>query len=124
MTASIATTRKPLLGIQIPIPNVPHSIGPYGVARVGSTFSAPVFDLTLIRQYQERGHRLLASRADEQIVREATVLLTVGEYMAHLRALASIGCQVPCAIGDRLADQADDLLRDGVASKIDVSRAE
>ena len=116
---------RALLGIQIPISNVPHSIGPYGVARVGSTFSALVFDLTLIRQYQESGHRLLASRADEQTVREETVLLTVSEYMAHLRALASItaaGSRVQLAT--RLARQADDLLKDGIASKIDVSRAQ
>ena len=81
---------RALLGIEIPIPTVPHSIGPYQAVHVGPTFSAPVFDLTLIRQYQENGHRLLASRAREQTVREETVLLAVSEYMAHLRALASI----------------------------------
>jgi outer membrane protein TolC len=78
------------IGIQIPLPEVPHSIGSYQAVHVGPTFSAPIFDLTLIRQYQASGHRLLASRADEQTVREETVLLTVSEYMAHLRAIASI----------------------------------
>jgi outer membrane protein len=111
------------IGIQIP--NVPHSIGPYQAVHVGPTFSAPVFDLTLIRQYQASGHRLLASRADEQTVREETVLLTVSEYMAHLRALASItAAESRAELATRLAHQADDLLRDGVASKIDVSRAQ
>ena len=114
---------KAQLGTQIP--NVPHSIGPYEVVHVGPTFSAPVFDLTLIRQYQASGHRLLASRADEQAVREETVLLTVSEYMAHLRALASItAAESRVELATRLAHQADDLLRDGVASKIDVSRAQ
>ena len=114
---------RALLGIQIPI--VPHSIGPYQVVHVGPTFSVPIFDLTLIRQYQASGHRLLASRADEQTVREETVLLTVSEYMAHLRALASItAAQSRVELADRLAHQADDLLTDGVASKIDVSRAQ
>jgi outer membrane protein len=111
------------IGIQIP--NVPHSIGPYQAVHVGPTFSAPVFDLTLIRQYQASGHRLLASRADEQTVREETVLLTVSEYMAHLRALASItAAESRVELANRLAHQADDLLRDGVASKIDASRAQ
>jgi outer membrane protein len=113
------------IGIQIPLPQVPHSIGPYQAVHVGPTFSAPVFDLTLIRQYQASGHRLLASRADEQTVREETVLLTVSEYMAHLRALASItAAESRVELATRLAHQADDLLRDGVASKIDVSRAQ
>jgi outer membrane protein len=81
--------------------------------------------LTLIRQYQASGHRLLASRADEQTVREGTVLLAVSEYMAHLRALASItAAQSRVELADRLAHQAQDLLTDGVASKIDVSRAQ
>jgi len=116
---------RALLGIGIPIPSVPHNIGPYEAVHFGPTFSTPVFDLTLICRYQESGHRLLASRADGQTVRQETVLLTVSEYMAHLRALASItaaGSRVELAT--RLAHQADDLLRDGVASRIDVSRAQ
>jgi outer membrane protein TolC len=116
---------RALLGIEIPIPSVPHNIVPYEAVHVGPTFSAPVFDLTLIRQYQASGHRLLASRADEQTVREETVLLTVSEYMAHLRALASItAAESRVELATRLAHQADDLLRDGVASKIDVSRSQ
>lgn len=114
---------KAQIGIQIP--NVPRSIGPYQAIHVGPTFSTPVFDLTLIRGYQASGHRLLASGADEQTVREETVLLTVSEYMAHLRALASItAAESRVELATRLAHQADDLLRDGVASKIDVSRAQ
>jgi outer membrane protein TolC len=116
---------RALLGIQIPIPIVPQNIGPYQAVHVGPTFSAPVFDLTLIRRYQASGHRLLASRADEQTVREETVLLIVSEYMAHLRALADItAAESRVALATRLAQQADDLLKDGVASKIDTSRAQ
>jgi outer membrane protein len=116
---------KAQIGIQIPLPQIPHSIGPYQAAHVGPRFSAPVFDLTLIREYQASGHRLLASRADEQTVREETVLLTVSEYMAHLRALASItAAKSRVELATRLAHQADELLSDGVASKIDVSRAQ
>jgi len=116
---------RALLGIQIPIPGVPHNIGPYEAVHVGPTFSVPVFDLTLIRRYQASGHRVQASRADEQTVREETVLLTVSEYMAHLRALASItAAESRVELATRLDDQADDLLRDGVASRVDVSRAQ
>jgi outer membrane protein len=116
---------RALLGIQIPIPGVPHTIGPYQAVYVGPTFSTPIFDLTLIREFQASGHRVLASRADEETVREETVLLTVSEYMAHLRALASItAAESRVGLAIRLAHQADDLLKDGVASKIDVSRAQ
>lgn len=114
---------KAELGVQPSI--IPHEVGPFQAIRVGPTFSTPIFDLSLIRQYQESGHRLLASRADEQTVREETVLLTVSEYMAHLRALASItAAESRIELADRLAQQADDLLSSGVASKIDVSRAQ
>jgi outer membrane protein len=116
---------KAQIGIQIPLPQIPHGIGPYQAVHVGPTFSAPVFDLTLVRQYQASGHRLLATRADEQTVHEETVLLTVSEYMAHLRALASItAAESRVELATRLAHQADDLLKDGVATKIDVSRAQ
>jgi len=114
-----------LLGIQIPLPGVPHSIGPYQAVHVGPSFYAPVFDLTLIRRYQATGHALAASLADEQTIREETVLLTVSEYMAHLRALASIAAvKSRVELATRLAHQAEDLLSDGVSSKIDVSRAQ
>jgi outer membrane protein len=114
---------KARVGIQLP--GVPHSIGPFQAIHAGTSFSTPLFDLTLIRKYQESGHRLLATRAEEQVVREETVLLVVSEYMAHLRALASItAAQSRVELADRLAHQAGDLLTDGVATKIDVSRAQ
>jgi len=114
---------KAQLGVQPSI--IPHNVGPYQSIHVGPAFSTPIFDLTLIRQYQASGHRLLASRADEQAVREETVLLAVSEYMAHLRALASVtAAESRVELADRLAHQAQDLLTDGVASKIDVSRAQ
>lgn len=114
---------KAQLGVQPSI--IPHEVGPYQSIHVGPTFSAPIFDLTLIRQYQASGHRLLARRADAQTVREETVLLAVSEYMAHLRAFANItAAESRVELADRLAHQAQDLLNDGVATKIDVSRAQ
>jgi outer membrane protein TolC len=68
--------------------------------------------------------RLLASRSDQQAVREQTVLLAVSEYMAHLRALASVtASESRVELATRLARQADDLRKGGVATRIDVSRA-
>lgn len=126
LEANDAITRyntRAQLGIQPAI--VPHEIGPYQAIHAGAAFSTPVFDLTLIREYQASGHRLAATRDDDQTVREETVLLTVSAYMAHLRALASItAAQSRVDLASRLVRQAQDLLTDGVASKIDVSRAQ
>jgi len=126
LDANDAVTRyntKAVLGVQPSI--IPREVGPYQAIHFGSSFSTPIFDLTLIRQYQESGHRLLVTQADEQTVREETVLLAVSEYMAHLRALASItAARSRVELADRLAHQAADLLTAGVASKIDVSRAQ
>ena len=124
--ADDAATRyntKAVLGVQPAI--LPHDVGPFQAVHIGPTFSAPLFDLTLIRRYQASGHHLLASRADVQTVREETVLLAVSGYMANLRARASVtAAQSRVDLADRLARQAQDLLADGVASKIDVSRAQ
>lgn len=112
--ASDTVTRyntKAQLGVQPSI--IPHDVGPYQSIHVGPTFSTPIFDLTLIHQYQASGHRLLASRADAQTVREETVLLTVSEYMTHLRALANItAAESRVGLAVRLAHQAQDLLDD------------
>lgn len=126
LDANDAITRyntRAQLGIQPAI--IPHEIGPYQAIHAGAALSTPVFDLTLIREYQASGHRLAATRDDEQTVREETVLLTVSAYMAHLRALASItAAQSRVDLAARLVQQAQDLLTDGVASRIDVSRAQ
>ncbi len=114
---------KALIGVQFPA--VGKSIGPYQSVHAGPAFSGPVFDLTLIREYQASGHRLRAVREDEQSVREETVLLTVSEYMVHLGALASIdAAESRVQLATDLMRQAQDLLNEGVASKIDVSRAD
>jgi outer membrane protein len=121
--AVIRYSTRAQLGIQPAI--LPHSVGPYQVVHAGPAFSAPIFDLTLIRLYQASGQRFLAARADERTVREETVLLTVSEYMAHLRALAAVSAaQSRVDLADHLVGQAEDLLKDGVATRIDVSRAQ
>jgi outer membrane protein TolC len=113
--------KKALIGMS----GSPYSIGPYQSVSVGPSFSTPIFDLTLLHQYQASGHQLQASREDQQTVREETVLLVVSEYMAHLKALAAIdAAESRVKLATRLAKQASDLRNDGVATKIDVSRAE
>lgn len=124
--ASEAITRfnlKALVGVQLP--EVPHNIGPYQAIHAGPSFSTPIFDLTLLRSYQASKHRIDASLQDTHSVREQTALLTISEYAAHLRAVASVqAAESRVELATRLLTQAKALKDDGVASKIDVSRAD
>ncbi len=111
-----------LIGLQFA--GVAKNVGPFQSFRVGPRFSSPVFDLSLIRLYQASGHRLAASKDDLRSTREQTVLLTVAQYLAELRAQADVMAatsRVQLAVS--LADQAAALQAGGVATEIDVSRA-
>src|SRR5215813_4027189 len=114
---------KALVGRQLP--GVPHNIGPYQAIYAGPSFSTPIFDLTLLRSYQASKHRIDASLQDTHSVREQTTLLTISEYAAHLRAVASVhAAESRVELAARLLTQAKALKDDGVASRIDVSRAD
>jgi hypothetical protein len=61
----------------------------------------------------------------QKSTREETVLLTTAQYLALLRAEASVkAAESRVQLSERLAKQAHDLLSSGVATNIDVSRAE
>jgi outer membrane protein len=111
--------------IGVPFPGLPKNIGPFQAMYIGPRFFTPVFDLSLLRKYQASGHRLEASKEDEKSMREETVLLTTAQYLALLRAEASVkAAESRVQLAESLAKQAHDLLTSGVASNIDVSRAE
>lgn len=107
------------------IPGKPKNSGPFQAFAVGPVATMPIFDLTLFRKFQASASRVEQSRRDEQTVREGIVLLTVSQYMAHLRALASVtAAESRVQLAEKLAGQAGDLHRTGVATAIDVSRAQ
>jgi outer membrane protein len=112
-----------LIGLQIA--GVPKNIGPFQDLRLGPRFSVPVFDLTLLRSYQASGHRVQASKEDLTSAREQTVLLTVSEYFAGLRADADVkAARSRVQLAEDLARQAEALRASGVATRIDTSRSE
>jgi len=107
------------------ITGLPKNIGPFQSVNVGPRFSTPIFDLSLLRKYQASGHQLEASKEDEKSTREETVLLTTAQYLALLRAEASVkAAESRVQLAESLSKQAHDLLSSGVATNIDVSRAE
>jgi len=112
-----------LIGVQIE--GLPKNIGPFQSIAMGPRFSTPIFDLGLLREYQASGHRLEASKEDEKSTREETVLLATAQYLGLLRAEASVkAAESRVQLAESLAKQAHDLLSSGVATNIDVSRAE
>jgi outer membrane protein len=114
---------KATFGLQLP--DVPPSIGPFQAIHAGPTFQIPVFDLSLLQKYEASGHKLAASRSDAQAIREQIILLAVSEYAAHLRATADVvAAKSRVELATRLLSQAHDLEVDGIATKVDVSRAD
>ena len=103
---------------------IPKDVGPFQSFHAGPRFSAPIFDLGLIRRYQASGYLFKASKDDVNSTREQTVLQTASQYLACLRAEAQVkAAELRVQLAITLAKQAEELEADGVATKIDVSRA-
>src|SRR5262249_45624178 len=60
----------------------PNAIGPFQIFQAGTTFSSPIFDLSLWRRYQAAGFGLQSARSQSQAVHEQTVLLIVSQYLS------------------------------------------
>src|SRR5882762_666536 len=111
-------------GGQTPFPNFPKTLGPYQVFSAGTSFGAPVFDLTLWRRYQAARDTVNASKANSLSTREQVILLVVSQYIGTLRAVASVeASQSRVSLAQALYDQAADLQKEGVGTGIDTLRA-
>ncbi len=106
------------------IPGFPEHGGPFQVFSAGPGFSAPIFDLTLFRRYQEARETANASKADSLSTREQVILLVVSQYIGTLRAVASVqASQSRVELAQALYDQAADVQKEGVGTGIDTLRA-
>jgi outer membrane protein len=106
------------------IPGFPQHAGPFQVFSAGPTFSAPVFDLTLYRRYQEARETANAGKADSLSTREQVILLVVSQYIGTLRAVANVqASQSRVDLAQALYDQAADVQKEGVGTGIDTLRA-
>ena len=111
-------------GGQTPFPNFPKTLGPYQVFSAGTSFGAPVFDLTLWRRYQAARNTVNASKANSLSTREQVILLVVSQYIGTLRAMANVeASQSRVSLAQALYDQAADLQKEGVGTGIDTLRA-
>jgi outer membrane protein TolC len=106
------------------LPGIPHHAGPFEVFQSGPSFSVPILDLTLWRNWQASHQAVKASEADEQTVREQTVSLVVSQYLAALRAAAQVrAAQSRVDLASALYDQAVKLEKQGAGTNLDTVRA-
>ena len=106
------------------IPGFPEHAGPFQVFSAGPAFTAPVFDLTLFRRYQEARRTANAGKADSLSTREQVILLVVSQYIGTLRAVANVqASQSRVDLAQALYDQAADVQKEGVGTGIDTLRA-
>jgi outer membrane protein len=114
---------KPLISVP-GVPPLPGHIGPYQVFQVGPSFSTPIFDLSLWKQYQASRSNLDAARANSLSTREQVILLVVSQYIGALRNVADVqASQSRVDLAQALYDQAADLQKEGVGTGIDTLRA-
>jgi outer membrane protein TolC len=105
-------------------PGIPHHSGPFEVFQSGPSFSMPIFDLTLWRNWQASHQEVKAREADDETVREETVSLVVSQYLAALRAAAQArAAQSRVDLASALYNQACDLEKNGVGTNLDSVRA-
>lgn len=110
--------------IGVTFPGIPKAAGPFQVFQTGATFSAPIFDLSLWRQWQASQKNISGADAAQLSVREQIVLLVVSQYLTSLRASAEIGAaQAEVDLAQALFDQASDMEKHGAATGVDVLRA-
>jgi outer membrane protein len=110
--------------IGLTFPGIPQAAGPFQVFQFGSNFSAPIFDLSLWRQWQGSKKNISSADAQRLSVREQIVLLVVSQYLTSLRSSAEISAaQAEVDLAQALYDQASDMEKHGAATGVDVLRA-
>jgi outer membrane protein len=106
------------------IPGFPQHVGPFEVFQAGPSFSLPIFDLPLWRQWQAAGRRARASGEERRSTREETTLEVVSQYLVSLAAAANVrAAHSRVQLAQALYDQAADLQKHGVSTGLDTLRA-
>jgi outer membrane protein len=103
---------------------LPGHIGPYQLFSAGPSFSTPIFDFSLWKQYQASRSAMDAAQANSLSSREQVILLVVSQYIGALRNIADVqASQSRVDLAQALYDQAADLQKEGVGTGIDTLRA-
>jgi outer membrane protein len=115
---------KPLFNIPGVSLKLPGHIGPYNIFSVGPSFSSPIWDFSLWKQYQASRANMDAASANSMSTREQVILLVVSQYIGALRNTADVeASKSRVDLAQALYDQAADLQKEGVGTGIDTLRA-
>ena len=110
--------------IGVRIPGFSEHTGPFWVFQAGTSGTAPLFDLTAWRRWRESKENSAGALAQERTVREQDVLLVVSQYLGGLRAAADVtASQSRVDLAQALFNQATDVQKNGVGTRIDTVRA-
>ncbi len=106
------------------ISGLPEHSGPFWLFQGGPDGSVPLLDLAAWHRWRESKENTTGARAQELTVREQNVLLVVSQYLGSLRAAADVNAaQSRVDLAKALFDQATDLQRSGVGTRIDTVRS-
>ena len=106
------------------IPGLPQHLGPYQIFSAGPSFSTPVFDFSLWKEYQASRSSVDAAKAGSLSTREQVILLVVSQYIGTLSDVANVeASRSRVELAQALYDQAADLQKEGVGTGIDTLRA-
>jgi outer membrane protein len=99
-------------------------VGPYQVAEPGVRFSQQVLNLRALREYQASREDVRAAEADNTVTREDLVGAVVERYQVVLRAAATEAAAASRRdLATRLVEQAQQQLKSGTGTGIDLLRA-
>ncbi|MCL5743467.1 MAG: TolC family protein, partial [Acidobacteria bacterium] len=111
-----------LLGTRFP--GSPQHVGPFWMFQAGPAFSAPIFDLTLWKNWRASQETVSATAAGTLTVREQMASLVISQYLGSLRAAADVtAAKSRVDLAQALYQQAADLQKAGVGTGIDTLRA-
>ena len=106
------------------IPGLPQHLGPYQIFTAGPSFSTPIFDFSLWKEYQASRSSVDAAKAGSLSTREQVILLVVSQYIGTLSDVANVeASRSRVELAQALYDQAADLQKEGVGTGIDTLRA-
>jgi outer membrane protein len=106
-------------------PGIPAFVGPW--SRFDARFQAAqrLFDLSSLRRYQAAGHVVKAAQYARQLADQQVTAQTALAYIALLEASQSVAAaQANVRLSERLLDLAANQRNAGIATGVDVARAE
>lgn len=103
---------------------IPTQYGPFQVLNMGGEFSQSLIDLPLIRRYQLSRQDIITAEDELNSNREEIVSEVVTRYLIVQRAKATLhAVQARRELAQRLHDQAAQLEKNGVGTRLDTLRA-